>query len=82
MGKELIEYIQQMKASLEKERLMTERGWAIIATSAFDEQLTQLIDVSLVDRKPEIKKEALNEAGPFGTFMAKIDVAFPTGSTP
>lgn len=69
---------KEVKKSLEDIKHLSERGWAIVAVSTLDEQLTALFRAFFVD-EPRTVDQLLEDPGILSTFGARIKLAFLLG---
>ncbi|MCG5526513.1 hypothetical protein LRB11_16540 [Ectothiorhodospira haloalkaliphila] len=67
-------YLRELLPAIIEE---SDRGAVLLAASQIDEQLKQLFETILPDETSNRrKKEIFNLTGPFGSFSAKLDVAY------
>lgn len=67
-------YLQKLLPAIIGE---SDRGAVLLAASQIDEQLKQLFETILpVNTSKKRKKDIFNLTGPFGSFSAKLDVAY------
>jgi len=67
-----------LRKSFEEIKILSQRGWAIIAASQLDEQLTALLRAFFVDDQRSAD-QLLEDTGAISAFGARIELAFLLG---
>jgi len=69
---------EEVRKSFEELKILSERGWAIIAASHLDEQLAALLRAFFVDDQ-RTADQVLEDTGAISAFGARIELAFLLG---
>ena len=69
---------EEVRKSLEEIKILSQRGWAIIAASHLDEQLAALLRAFFVDDQRTVD-QMLEDTGAISAFGARIELAFLLG---
>jgi DNA-binding MltR family transcriptional regulator len=69
---------EEVRKSFEEIKILSQRGWAIIAASHLDEQLAALLRAFFVDDQ-RTADQVLEDTGAISTFGARIELAFLLG---